>query len=111
MQATLHEDGGLGPFGKRKTSGQGQGPGLISQQPKAGFSVGAASFAAVGDYVAPDPFQGKVANVRVKATAVGEAKGQEAVSYRESSPTTRCGEGRRENQGEVSPLYRDSVFG
>ena len=31
--------------------------------------------AAVGDYTAPDPFKGKVTNVRVKTTAVPEVSG------------------------------------
>ena len=49
-----------------KPVAQGKAAGLIAQQPKAGFSVGTASLAAVGDYATPNPFQGKVTNVRVK---------------------------------------------
>ncbi len=49
---------------------EGKAAGLIQQQPKAGLSVGTASRAAVGDYVAPNPFKGKVNNVRVKARVV-----------------------------------------
>jgi hypothetical protein len=59
---------------------EGKAAGLIPQQPRAGFSVGAAGDAAVGEYDAPDPFLGKVTNVRVKVAAVREpnsAKKQE----------------------------------
>ena len=49
---------------------EGKAAGLIPQQPKAGFSVGTAGHAAVGNYVVPNPFKGKVSNVRVKTIAV-----------------------------------------
>jgi hypothetical protein len=53
--------------GKQVADGKAAGP--IPTQPKAGFFVGKAGKAAVGDYEAPDPFAGKVTNVRVKAKA------------------------------------------
>jgi hypothetical protein len=49
---------------------EGKAAGLIPQQPRAGFSVGKAGRGPVGDYVAPNAFNGKVTNVRVKTTAV-----------------------------------------
>jgi arylsulfatase A-like enzyme len=73
VQATLHEDGKLFLLVDGKQVAQGKAAGPIPQQPKAGFSVGTSGRGAVGDYVAPDPFSGKVSNVRVKATAVPEA--------------------------------------
>jgi hypothetical protein len=75
VQATLHGDGALALVADGKQVAQGKAAGLITQQPRAGFSVGRAEFAAVGDYVTPNPFQGKVNNVRVKVTAVPEASG------------------------------------
>jgi hypothetical protein len=45
------------------------------QQPRAGFSVGTAGRGAVGNYVTPDPFNGKITNVRVKTTAVHKVTG------------------------------------
>jgi hypothetical protein len=54
---------------------EGKAASLILEQPRAGLSVGTAEHAAVGDYNTPDPFTGKVSNVRVKATAVRETAG------------------------------------
>jgi hypothetical protein len=73
VQATLHEDGAMALLvdGKRVAEGKAAGP--IPQQPKAGFSVGAAGRGAVSDYVAPNPFNGKITNVRVKTTAARDA--------------------------------------
>jgi arylsulfatase A-like enzyme len=71
VQATLHADGALALLVDGKQVAEGKAAGLIPQQPKAGFSVGMAGHGAVGDYTTPDPFDGKVSNVRVKATAVG----------------------------------------
>jgi hypothetical protein len=75
VQATLHENGALALLVDGKQVAQGKAAGLIPQQPKAGFSVGTAGFAVVGDYVASNPFPGKVTNVRVKTTPVHEAAG------------------------------------
>ena len=46
-----------------KEVARGEAGGLIAQQPAAGFAVGSAPFAAVGDYAMPNPFQGKVTDV------------------------------------------------
>ena len=73
VQATLHEDGTLALLVDGKQVAEGKASGLIPQQPRAGFSVGTAGRAAVGDYDTPNPFKGKVTNVRVKTTAVREA--------------------------------------
>ena len=70
VQATLHEDGALALLVDGKQVADGKAAGLIPQQPGAGFSVGTAGRGAVGDYVTPDPFPGKVTNVRVKAIAI-----------------------------------------
>jgi len=69
VQATLHANGALALLVDGKQVAEGKAGGLIGQQPRAGLSVGYASQAAVGDYDTPDPFKGKVSNVRVKATA------------------------------------------
>ena len=66
VQATLHQDGALALLVDGKQVAAGKAAGLIQEQPKVGFSVGTAFRAAVGNYVAPNPFQGKVSNVRVK---------------------------------------------
>lgn len=70
VQAILHEDGALALLADGKQVAEGKAAGLVPQQPRAGFSVGAATDAAVGDYDAPNPFHGKVTNVRVKTGAV-----------------------------------------
>ena len=75
VQATLHADGALALLVDGKQVAEGKAAGLIPQQPKAGLSVGMAGRGAVGDYVAPNPFNGKVTNVRVKTTAVDEVTG------------------------------------
>ena len=75
VQASLHEDGALALLVDGKQVAQGKAAGLIPQQPRAGLFVGTGGRGAVGDYVAPDPFQGKVSNVRIKATAVPEESG------------------------------------
>jgi len=69
VQATLHEDGALALQVDGKQVAEGKASGLIPQQPKAGFSVGTADRKGVGDYATPSPFNGKVTNVRVKATS------------------------------------------
>ncbi len=75
VQATLHADGALALLVDGKQVAEGKAAGLISQQPRAGFSVGTGGRGAVGNYTAPDPFKGKVTNVRVKTTAVQESSG------------------------------------
>ena len=75
VQATLHEDGALALLVDGKQVAEGKAAGLISQQPRAGFSVGTANSGAVGNYNAPNPFNGQVTNVRVKTTAVHEETG------------------------------------
>jgi arylsulfatase A len=70
VQATLGQDGALALLVDGKKVGDGKAAGLIQQQPKGGLSVGSAAHAAVGNYVLPNPFKGKVSNVRVKTTAV-----------------------------------------
>jgi arylsulfatase A-like enzyme len=77
VQASLHEDGALALRVDGKQVAEGNASGLIGQQPRAGLSVGSAGQAAVGDYTAPNPFPGKVINVRVKATAARAAAGAE----------------------------------
>ena len=75
VQATLKQGGALALLVDGRQVAEGKAAGLIQQQPRAGFSVGSAAFGAVGDYVPPDPFDGKVTNVRVKTTAVPAAAG------------------------------------
>jgi arylsulfatase A-like enzyme len=70
VQATLHKGGAVALLVDGKQVAEGRAAGLIQQQPRAGLSVGTAGHATVGDYVAPNPFQGKVSNVRVKTAAV-----------------------------------------
>ena len=69
VQATLHTDGAMALLvdGKQVAEGKAEGP--IVPQPRAGLLVGDTGPATVGNYVAPNPFNGKVSNVRVKATA------------------------------------------
>ncbi len=70
VQATLRQDGALALLVDGKKVAEGKAASLIQQQPKAGLSVGSAARSAVGNYVPPNPFKGKVSNVRVKATTV-----------------------------------------
>ena len=70
VQATLHEDGALELLVDGKPVAEGKAAGLIPQQPRAGFWVARAGPATVGDYQTPDPFDGKVTNVRVKTAGV-----------------------------------------
>ena len=74
VQATLHEDGGMALLVDGKKVAEGTASGLIRQQPGAGLTVGSSGKAAVGDYTVPNPFEGKVTNVRVKATAATKDK-------------------------------------
>ncbi len=75
VQATVHEDGAMAIVVDGKQVAQGKAPGLMGQQPGGGLFVGSSGRGAVGDYVAPDTFQGKVTNVRVKTTPVKEGTG------------------------------------
>jgi arylsulfatase A len=70
VQATLRENGALALLVDGKQVAAGKAAGVIQEQPKAAFSVGSAGRAAVGNYTAPNPFPGKVSNVRVKTIAV-----------------------------------------
>ena len=70
VQATLSQDGALALLVDGKKVAEGKAAGLIQQQPKAGLSVGSTTRAAVGNYVPPNPFKGRVSNVRVKTTLV-----------------------------------------
>jgi hypothetical protein len=70
VQATLGQDGALALLVDGKKVAEGKAAGPIRRQPKAGLSVGSAARAAVGNYVPPNPFEGKVSNVRVKTTLV-----------------------------------------
>jgi arylsulfatase A len=69
VHAGLREGGAMELLVDGKPVAEGKAGGLIGQQPAAGLSVGSAGQAAVGEFVPPDPFPGKVSNVRVKATA------------------------------------------
>ena len=67
IKATLRADGAMALFVDGKEVANGKIDGLIASQPAAGLWVGDTGRAAVGDYTAPNPFKGKVTNVRVKA--------------------------------------------
>jgi hypothetical protein len=73
VQAALHQDGAmtLAVDGKQVAEGKVAGP--IPQQPRAGLFIGKAGGKAggnaVGEFDPPDPFSGKVTNVRVQAAA------------------------------------------
>jgi arylsulfatase A-like enzyme len=69
VKATLASDGTLTLGVNGKQVALGKASGLIPQQPKAGLSVGNSDFGSVGDYDSPNPFAGKVADVRIKALA------------------------------------------
>lgn len=68
IKATLHADGAMALFVDGKEVANGKIDGLIASQPAAGLWIGDTGQAAVGDYTAPNPFKGKVANVRVKTS-------------------------------------------
>ncbi|MBN1855240.1 MAG: sulfatase-like hydrolase/transferase [Pirellulales bacterium] len=76
VQATLGQDGTMALLVDGEQVAEGKAAGLIPQQPKVGFSVGTAGRGAVGDFVTPNPFQGKVTNVHVKTTADHEVTGE-----------------------------------
>ncbi len=69
VQANLHANGALALRVDGKPIAEGKTSGPIGQQPRAGLSVGSATFGVVGEYTKPDSFPGKVTNVRVTATA------------------------------------------
>jgi hypothetical protein len=69
VQATLHGDGAMALLVNGKQVAEGKAGGLITDQPRAGLSVGETAKATVGDYTAPFTFAGKIANVQVKAAA------------------------------------------
>ncbi|MFI5378436.1 MAG: sulfatase-like hydrolase/transferase [Tepidisphaerales bacterium] len=68
VKATLGEDGALALFVDGKQVAEGKAAGLIQQQPRAGLVVGTSGNATVGDYVGPNPFKGKISNVRVRTS-------------------------------------------
>ncbi len=73
VKATLGAGGAMSLLVDGKEVADGKAGGLIAQQPAGGLWVGETGRAAVGDYTAPNPFKGKVENVRVK---VGAAEGR-----------------------------------
>jgi arylsulfatase A len=68
VKATLRAGGALALFIDGKQVAEGKAAGLIAPQPKAGLFVGSCGKGAVGDYTGPNPFKGKVSNVRVQAS-------------------------------------------
>ena len=73
VQASLQTDGALALIVDGKQVAAGQAGGLISQQPRAGLTVGDTGRSAVGDYATPNPFKGKVINVSIKVAGDSEA--------------------------------------
>ena len=65
IAASLAADGAVTISADDKTVATGQAPGLIAAQPARGLSVGF-NYRPVGDYTAPNPFTGKIENVRVQ---------------------------------------------
>jgi arylsulfatase A-like enzyme len=70
VEATLGSGGALtlSVDGKRVAEGRAAGP--IPRQPMGGFNVGDNGQGAVGDYEIPNPFDGKITNVRVQTSAL-----------------------------------------
>lgn len=86
VQASLQADGALTLKVDGKQVAAGQAGGLISQQPRAGLTVGDTGRSAVADYATPNPFRGKVTNVRIKVAGGSEestAKPQSRKSRRQ----------------------------
>ncbi len=69
VQATLGRDGAMALLVGGKQVAEGKAGGLITEQPKAGLSVGETAKATVGGYAAPCTFAGKISNVQVRASA------------------------------------------
>jgi arylsulfatase len=65
VAASLAADGAITISVDGKTVATGQAPGLIAAQPARGLSVGL-NYRSVGDYAAPNPFTGKIENVKVQ---------------------------------------------
>lgn len=65
LEARLGKDGAMTLAINGKTVATGKSSGLITAQPKDGLSIGEDILSAVGDYASPNPFRGKVENVRV----------------------------------------------
>jgi arylsulfatase len=72
VQATLGEDGAMALLVDGKKVATGKAAGLISQQPRAAFTVGKSSNSAVGEYEPPAEFDGTVSKVHVKAAAAAK---------------------------------------
>jgi arylsulfatase A len=70
VKAALHVGGAMALFVDGKQVAEGKAGGLIALQPKAGLFVGHTGKAAVGEYATPNPFKGKMTNVRVKTNSV-----------------------------------------
>jgi arylsulfatase A-like enzyme len=66
IQAQLAADGQITLTVDGRKVGEGHVPGLIASQPGDGFTVGSDGRSAVGEYPAPNAFNGKVENVRVR---------------------------------------------
>lgn len=66
VEAQLAADGRIKLLVDGQTVGEGKVAGLIPMQPGDGFSVGQDANGAVGSYAAPNPFTGKIENVRVR---------------------------------------------
>ncbi|MGC4013894.1 MAG: sulfatase-like hydrolase/transferase [Luteolibacter sp.] len=67
VEAAVAADGGVVLKVDGKSVGQGKLAGLLTRKPGEGLTVGNDGDAAVGDYTAPAPYNGKVANVVVSA--------------------------------------------
>jgi arylsulfatase A-like enzyme len=68
VEATLASGGALSLSVDGKQVAQGKAAGPIPRQPAGAFNVGNNGKAAVGDYETPNPFAGKVSNVRVQTS-------------------------------------------
>jgi arylsulfatase A len=66
VKATLAAGGTMALFVDGKQVADGKAGGLIGQQPAGGLRVGDTGRGPVGEYTPPNPFKGKVTNVRVK---------------------------------------------
>jgi arylsulfatase A-like enzyme len=66
VEAHLSAEGRVTLTVNGKPVGAGRVPGLIPAQPGNGLTVGSDGGGAVGDYHAPNPFAGKIENVRVR---------------------------------------------
>jgi arylsulfatase A-like enzyme len=70
VEASLGSGGALTLSVDGKPVAQGKAPGPIPKQPMGAFNVGNNGKGAVGDYEIPNPFDGKITNVRVQTRAL-----------------------------------------